>query len=165
MCWHSVQACDHDGACCIPGAGLVPYPANKVSCSRVGCSIKYSTCGDMRGRAFNRRWCLLPLQVTNDDGSFINKADVSVFPVSKEMSGALVRIAPGAAGSRGFVPAWTRSIGLACGVLAKASGLRQLGAAARAATVLQSCHSPCFIEPHGSLDDAYRLLRMAWHPC
>jgi hypothetical protein len=39
--------------------------------------------------------CLL--QVANDDGSYINKADVSVFPVSTEMSGALVRIAPGRA--------------------------------------------------------------------
>jgi hypothetical protein len=35
------------------------------------------------------------LQVEHGDGSFINKADVSVFPVSTEMSGALVRIAPG----------------------------------------------------------------------
>lgn len=33
--------------------------------------------------------------VTHPDGSYINKADVTVFPVSKEMSGALVRIAPG----------------------------------------------------------------------
>ena len=38
---------------------------------------------------------LCVVQVTNDDGSYINKVDVSLFPVSTEMSGALVRIAPG----------------------------------------------------------------------
>lgn len=38
---------------------------------------------------------LLTTQVEHGDGSFINKADISVFPVSTDMSGALVRIAPG----------------------------------------------------------------------
>lgn len=48
------------------------------------CACWYSACAR----------CVL-LQVTNDDGSYINKVDVSLFPVSTEMSGALVRIAPG----------------------------------------------------------------------
>lgn len=45
--------------------------------------------------SFHALLCCAVFQVTNNDGSYINKADVSVFPVSKEMSGALVRIAPG----------------------------------------------------------------------
>jgi oxalate decarboxylase len=38
---------------------------------------------------------LLQLQVENADGSYINMADVTRFPVATDMSGAIVRIAPG----------------------------------------------------------------------